>query len=237
MATPGRSVSPSSASFTCMAQVSLRRLAKARENSGGMCCAMSVAGVDAGRRLSTAAMASVPPVEAPMATIVSGGSAEGAGGGEAGRGAGSGPWRRTRAAAAARTFCARPCRNSPTEYGPPGLASTSTAPVSSAWTAIRQEVWASELMTTTGSGWYCISLRRNVSPSMRGISISSVSTSGASEMILSRATYGSGAVPTISMSGSSLKASARILRTIAESSTINTRIFRFSDIGACAAFP
>src|SRR4051794_10568424 len=72
---------------------------------------------------------------------------------------------------------------------------------------------------------------------MRGISISSVRTSGARARILSRATYGSGAAPTISISGSSLSASARIFRTIAESSTIRTRIFRLSDIGARSAFP
>src|SRR6185437_11771284 len=66
---------------------------------------------------------------------------------------------------------------------------------------------------------------------MRGISISSVSTSGRKERILSRATYGSGAVPATSMSASPARASLKILRTIAESSTIRTRIFRFGPIG------
>ena len=37
---------------------------------------------------------------------------------------------------------------------------------------------ASELITITGRGWKCISFFRNVRPSMRGISMSSVSTSG-----------------------------------------------------------
>src|SRR4051812_40082369 len=82
-------------------------------------------------------------------------------------------------------------------------------------------------MTTTGMGWNCISLLRKVRPSMRGISISSVSTSGWSARILSRATYGSGAVPATSMSGSPESASDRILRTMAESSTISTRVLRF----------
>ena len=92
--------------------------------------------------------------------------------------------------------------------------------------AARQEGCASELMITTGMGWKCISFFRNVRPSMRGISISSVSTSGCSARILSRATYGSGAVPTTSRSGSPASASVRILRTMAESSTISTRILR-----------
>ena len=39
-----------------------------------MCCVMTVPGIDAGRRASTDAMASVPPVEAPIAITVSGGS-------------------------------------------------------------------------------------------------------------------------------------------------------------------
>ena len=88
-----------------------------------------------------------------------------------------------------RGLCAaRLWRSSPTEYGPPGLASTSTAPNSSACTAARQDGCARELMTITGSGWKCISFFRNVRPSMRGISMSSVSTSGCSARILSRAT-------------------------------------------------
>src|SRR5215471_5749480 len=65
---------------------------------------------------------------------------------------------------------------------------------------------------------------------MRGISISRVRTSGRSARILSRATYGSGAVPTTSRSGSPARASARSLRTMAESSTINTRILDDSGI-------
>jgi hypothetical protein len=95
---------------------------------------------------------------------------------------------RTRADAADRIFAASELRSSPTEYGPPGLASTSTAPNSSASTAARHEGCASELMITAGMGWKCISFFKNVSPSMRGISMSSVSTSGFRERILSRAT-------------------------------------------------
>ena len=53
---------------------------------------------------------------------------------------------------------------------------------------------------TTGRGKCFISLARNESPSILGISRSSVMTSGRSSTILSLAIYGSMAVPTISMS-------------------------------------
>ena len=88
----------------------------------------------------------------------------------------------------------------------------------------------SELTMMTGSGWCSISLRRNVSPSMRGISMSSVTTSGSCCRIRSRAMNGSAAVPTTSRSRSSRIASASIFRTMAESSTISTRSGRVIDI-------
>ena len=72
--------------------------------------------------------------------------------------------------------------------------------------------------------------RRNDRPSIRGISISSVITSGCKLRILSRATNGSGAEPTTSISGSADKASVRIFRTMAESSTIRTRVLRVLSI-------
>ncbi len=55
-----------------------------------------------------------------------------------------------------------------------GLAMTSIAPISSAVTA--RSAWA--VQSTTGSGCWRISLRRNVSPSIRGISTSSTITPG-----------------------------------------------------------
>jgi hypothetical protein len=65
---------------------------------------------------------------------------------------------------------------------------------------------------------------RKVRPSIRGISRSSVRTSGRSSMMRSRAAKGSAAVPTTSMPGSALRASVRILRTMAESSITRTRM-------------
>ena len=64
-------------------------------------------------------------------------------------------------------------------------------------------------------------------PSMRGISTSSVITSGFISRIISRATSGSLAVPMHSMSRWRLMISASRLRTRAESSTTMTRIFLF----------
>ena len=68
---------------------------------------------------------------------------------------------------------------------------------------------------------------------MRGISISSVSTSGESDRILSRATYGSGAVPTISISGSSLEGLGQDLandRRIVDDQHARFSLFRHSDM-------
>src|SRR5512137_2709285 len=66
----------------------------------------------------------------------------------------------------------------------PGLQITSTAPSSSALMAFWLLLGVKELTTTTGSGWYFISLDKNESPSIRGISKSSVITSGLSRTIL-----------------------------------------------------
>src|SRR5471030_1896953 len=70
-----------------------------------------------------------------------------------------------------------------------------------------------------------INFLRKVSPSMRGISISRVTTSGDKARILSRAINGSGAVPITSIPDSADSASVSSLRTMAESSTIRTLIF------------
>src|SRR5579863_8154329 len=66
---------------------------------------------------------------------------------------------------------------------------------------------------------------RNVSPSIRGISMSSVMTSGTCWLMRSAATNGSDAVPITSICESAERTSLRDWRTTAESSTISTRIF------------
>src|SRR5215469_8399421 len=61
--------------------------------------------------------------------------------------------------------------------------------------------------------------------------MSRVSTAGFKARILSRATNGSGAAPTTSRSASAASVSDSIFRTMAESSTIKTRILRISGTG------
>ena len=104
---------------------------------------------------------------------------------------------------------------------------TSSAPLERASRASLLPLWVSELTIMTGSGKYFISFFRNVRPSIRGISMSKVITSGFSLTILSRATYGSGAVPTTSIPRSRDRPSVKTFRTIAESSTMSTPIFFF----------
>ena len=68
-ASPGANLSPCLASRTSIGQISFRRLAKASENTAGICCVITMAGLFAGNRVRTASIASVPPVEAPIAMI------------------------------------------------------------------------------------------------------------------------------------------------------------------------
>ena len=86
--------------------------------------------------------------------------------------------------------------------GVAGLAMKSTAPISSASSVISAPACVNVEIITTGIGRSVMILRRNDTPSMCGISTSSVTTSGLSALILSRATIGSGAVPTTLISGS-----------------------------------
>ena len=76
-----------------------------------------------------------------------------------------------------------------------------------------------------------ISFSKKSRPSIFGISTSSVSTSGLSALIISRAAMGSGAAPTTSMSGCALITSFSTLRINAESSTTTTLILPLTAIG------
>jgi len=55
------------ASQTFIAELRSMRAANGPENSAGMCWVMTMAGASAGIRSSTSLIASVPPVDAPMA--------------------------------------------------------------------------------------------------------------------------------------------------------------------------
>ncbi len=115
-----------------------------------------------------------------------------------------------------------------------GLVTKSTAPSSSARMVMSEPRSVSVDTISTGIGRSRISFSRNSSPSIFGISTSSVSTSGLVCLMRSRATRGSGATPTTSISGWLLMISFITLRISAESSTIRTlivmlRAFRYEN--------
>ena len=103
-----------------------------------------------------------------------------------------------------------------------GLATKSTAPNSSAFRVTSAPRSVKVETITTGMGRRRIKRDRKSMPSMRGISTSSVMTSGLRLRIISRAINGSLAAPTHSMSGCLLMISVRMERTSAESSTTTT---------------
>ena len=79
-----------------------------------------------------------------------------------------------------------------------GFATKSTAPAFMASNTLSLR----ELITTTGSGYWGMSLRRNSIPFILGSSMSSVITSGFSARMASLASKGSFAVPTTLIAGS-----------------------------------
>ena len=97
--------------------------------------------------------------------------------------------RDTRARAACLTFSTStaPYSARPRATSMRGLATKSTAPSASASSVTAAPASVSEDTISTGIGRSRIRLRRKVRPSMRGISTSRVSTSGASCLIFSRA--------------------------------------------------
>src|ERR1035438_3284615 len=235
---PGTICCPSRGSHTDIAHNPSMRCVNAPLKAAGMCCAMTTAGPSAGKLCSTARMASVPPVDAPIAmmrSVVRNVRCEASAGNTA-----SAEYfgitctavvvsmrARTRACAAPRTLVhisSEKSRSVPAT-STFGLDTKSTAPSSSARSVVCAPRSVSEDTMMTGIGRRRIRLDRKVSPSMRGISTSSVSTSGFSALIRSRAISGSLAAPTTSISAHSLSISVSIWRTSEESSTISTRTF------------
>ncbi len=101
-----------------------------------------------------------------------------------------------------------------------GFATKSTAPAFSASNTLSLR----ELITTTGRGYWGISLRRNSIPFIRGSSTSKVMTSGLCAIMASLASYGSLAVATTWIAGSRLRFCTSNSRNTMESSTTNTLI-------------
>ena len=223
---PGKTLSPLAASRTSRWQIEFSRSANDAVNRAGMCWTSTTPGHVAGRAVSTSVSACTPPVDAPRAitlSVVAAMLVSGRGGPLSTTGRGGDSARSpTLARAAASIFLASAGDSSSMLYADPGLQTTSTAPAAMASMAVCVPSPVSELMTMTGIGRCAISLRRNVIPSIRGISMSSVSTSGSYWTILSRAMYGSAAVATTWMPGYFANSRDSICRTTAESSTIST---------------
>src|SRR5450830_1878040 len=201
-----------------------------------MCWVITIPGESAGRRVNISLMASVPPVDAPIQISFSVDTRPME---VTGTRTGTGPptaeavkegavtIRLIWAAAAIRIFSTICADNSLKPSATPilGLATKSTAPNSSAFIVTSAPRSVKVEIMTTGIGRKRISRPKKSMPSMRGISMSRVRTSGFSSRIISLAINGSLAVPTHSMSCCRLMISANKLRTNAESSTTTTRIF------------
>ncbi len=187
---PGSTRSPSLASLTRTWHSVSSRSAKARVKCSGMCCTTTMPGASAGRAVSTSRSASVPPVEAPRAiTLWVASKRSGPAGGRARTAAGAGFGARTRAWAAASTLATSSSASSmvPSRTSIRGLVTKSTAPSSRARSVVSAPRSVSDETMSTGMGRSRISFSRKVSPSIRGISTSSVSTSGCSRCTFSQA--------------------------------------------------
>ena len=175
---PGMTESPSWASLMCMLEISFSLSANALVKFAGMCCTTTIPGIVGGSLGRTCCNASVPPVEVPIAITIFVVFVRADFIGSTFPVIGVGILRLFLQSAAALIFCFRSTVMSPMAYDAPGLQSTSIAPAFMASSASGEDVGVSEDMTMVGIGLYFISFRRNVRPSIFGISISSVMTSG-----------------------------------------------------------
>lgn len=206
------------------------RCANRAVNFSGMCWTTTMPGDMAGRWVSTASSAWVPPVEVPIATtrsVVRCKALPACGAGAAwgwiwasGRRLSRAGLARLAARTAWMMSLLASCRNvlSPMR----GLVTMPAAPAANACMVVSAPCSVSVEQITTGVGRSAMILRRKVTPSMRGISTSSTITSGQSCFIFSRANTGSGAVPVTVTPGAPFSTDVRTCRTTAESSTIMT---------------
>src|SRR5574344_1860294 len=104
------------------------------------------------------------------------------------------------------------------------LANTATAPAAKASSVKEAPASVNEEQITTGVGCVAMICRKNVNPSMRGISMSNRMTSGHCSSILGMALKGSAAEPNNCRSGCPWITSAINCRTRAESSTTKIRV-------------
>ena len=198
---PLKTLSPFSASLTVTLQFSFKRWANCFVNISGICCTITIPGQSEGNPSKKTLKASVPPVDAPTAITVSVvwtilldelllkiASA-------VNFGATSAPVRAkkdlflTFESAAAFTLSQSSILDCSSKIFVLifGLANTSTAPYSKANRAESVPFSVNVEITTTGIGCWDIIFFKNVNPSILGISISSVITSGTHSLILSTA--------------------------------------------------
>src|SRR6266404_2415015 len=239
---PGCTVSLASASFTRMLVNSASCAAYCVVKAAGMCCTRKTAAgksrVNPGARRITVAG---PPVEAPSTTTGKRWSAGIAGDVRAGaesfgaalpfvpctERASLDAVRTTRTFAATRTLRSSSSltlcmsRSMPLE----GLATNSMAPSSSALSVLAAPSFDSELTITMGRGFVVMICAVACRPSMCGMLMSMVMTSGFSDSASATASRPSLAWPATCNWSSPLKIASRTLRMNAESSTINTRNF------------
>ncbi len=198
-ARPGRTRSPSRASRTSRALIVFSRAAKAAVNFSGMCCTTTMPGTVTGKARNKTSRAWVPPVLVPTAMTFSvlfcrSRSAETGAAIVVSREAKR--WGRIfRKLARAAAFTARIisgasfCKKS---FSPVcGFWIICTAPAARASKVICAPVSARLEQIITGKGCSCMILRRKVTPSIRGISISKITTSGHCRCMRSQANNGS----------------------------------------------
>jgi len=169
-----------------------RRLENAAVKFSGMCCTMATPGQSLGRASRNTRRASVPPVEAPTRTTFSvvpnmalpvgpgrTASAESLGCTWI---CGAGMRMRILALAAPLTASQMRMRDSSRNCLAPslGLVMMSTAPYSRARSMVSDPASVRVEQIMTGRGCWAMIFLRKVNPSMRGISMSSVMTSGTS---------------------------------------------------------
>ena len=176
-----------------------------------MCCTITIPGASGGSTSSSARRASVPPVDAPTTTtfsVVSSMAPVARGRMASAVSLGSTVW----LAEGTRKRAAGRCLDGLAKHDARFLQELLAAQArlgDDVHRAVFQRLSvlcapssARLEQMTTGMGCWLMIFCRNVSPSMRGISISSVITSGICSAILSAATKGSPAVPITSMAGS-----------------------------------
>ena len=184
-----------------------------------MCWVMTVGGQFTGNFCKTVINASTPPVEEPTATILRPTRKSTGLAGAATAAAGEGIARLERAAALTLSARSPKGRDSPGS----GLPTQSKAPISSAASVASAPRWVMLETMMTGMGRRRMIFSRNSRPFMFGISMSSVTTSGFSRLIASRASSASPAWPMTLTSGSEFRMAEIRPRMVGESSTTRTR--------------